>query len=343
MGRGAHPVKALVTGGGGFLGGAIINLLLARGDSVRSFARGAYPTLAARGVEVIQGDITDAAAVIAACAGVDVVFHVAAKAGAWGPYREYQRANVDGTRNVLAGCRAHGVGRVVYTSSPSVVTTPGDMEGANESVPYPSHYEAAYPATKAEAERAVLASNSPDLATVALRPHAIWGPGDTNIAPRLIERACAGRLRKIGYADKLVDATYIDNAASAHLLAADKLAPDSPLAGHAYFIANDEPMPLWKLIAGILEAHGAPPVGPPVPLELVLVISSILEAVHRTFHLPGEPLMTRWAAHELGTAHWFDLSAAKRDLGYVPLISTAEGLARLKAHVAAQRIEGASP
>ncbi|MDB5100436.1 MAG: 3-beta hydroxysteroid dehydrogenase/isomerase [Cyanobacteria bacterium RYN_339] len=321
-------MKALVTGGGGFLGGAIIDQLLARGDQVRSFQRGDYPALAAKGVEVVKGDVADAAAVIAACEGIDVVFHVAAKAGAWGPYAEYHRANVGGTRNVLAGCRAHGVRKLVYTSSPSVVFGGGDMEGADESVPYASHYEAPYPATKAEAERAVLASNGPDLATVALRPHLIWGPGDTNITPRLIARAKAGRLRKIG-ADKLVDATYIDNAAHAHLLAADRLGPE--IAGKAYFIANDEPMPAFDLVNGILDAAGLPPVTSAVPLGLAYAIGGLLEGVHGLFNLPGEPVLTRWTARELGTAHWFDLGAAKRDLGYVPLVSTQEGLQRLKA------------
>lgn len=329
-------MKALVTGGGGFLGGAIIDRLLQRGDTVRSYARGDYPELTARGVEVVRGDLTDPAAVIAACEGVDVVFHVAAKAGAWGPYADYQRANVDGTRNVMAGCRAHGVRRLVYTSSPSVIFNGRDMEGVDESVPYPAHHEAAYPATKAEAERAVLASNGPDLATVALRPHAIWGPGDTNITPRLVERARTGRLRRIGTTPKRVDATYIDNAAHAHILAADRLAPGAAMAGRAYFIANNEPMPLWDLIDGILAAHGLPAAGPPVPLGVVLAASTVLEAAHTLFSRPGEPLMTRWAANELGTAHWFDLTAARRDLGYEPVVSTAEGLERLRAHVASQ-------
>jgi nucleoside-diphosphate-sugar epimerase len=321
-------MKALVTGGGGFLGGAIIDQLLRRGDSVRSFQRGDYPQLTAKGVEVVKGDVADAAAVIAACEGVDVVFHVAAKAGAWGPYEDYHRANVGGTRNVLAGCRAHGVRKLVYTSSPSVVFDGQDMEGQDERVPYAAHYEAPYPATKAEAEKAVLASNSEDLWTVALRPHLIWGPGDTNITPRLIERARAGRLKRIG-ADKKIDATYIDNAASAHLLAADRLGPE--IGGKAYFIANDEPMNAFDLVNGILGAAGLPPVTSGVPLGVAYAVGGLLEGVHGLFNLPGEPILTRWTARELGTAHWFDLSAAKRDLGYVPVVSTQEGLARLRA------------
>lgn len=329
-------MKALVTGGGGFLGGAIVDQLLARGDAVRTFARGDYPQLVAKGVEHVRGDLADAAAVIRACEGVDVVFHVAALAGAWGPYETFRRANVDGTRNVMAGCRANGVRRLVYTSSPSVVFPGGDLEGADESVPYPAHFEAHYPATKAEAERAVLATNGDDLATVALRPHCIWGPGDTNITPRLVARARQGRLRRIGTGKQLVDATYIDNAAYAHLLAADRLAVGAAIAGRAYFIANGEPQPTWDLIDGILAAHGLPPAGPPVPLGVVLAATTVLETTHALLRLPGEPLMTRWAARELATSHWFDLTAARRDLGYQPIVSTAEGLERLRAHVAGQ-------
>ncbi len=218
-------MNALVTGGGGFLGGAIVRRLTARGDRVCSLSRGRYPALDALGVEQMQGDVADAAAVDAAVAGRDIVFHVAAKAGVWGPYAEYHRANVVGTQNVLSACRKHGVRRLVYTSSPSVVFNGRDMEGVDESVPYPEHYEVAYPKTKAEAERLVLAANGADLATVALRPHLIWGPGDNHLTPRILERGRAGRLRRIGRANKRIDATYIDNAADAHILAADRLRP----------------------------------------------------------------------------------------------------------------------
>jgi nucleoside-diphosphate-sugar epimerase len=326
-------MKALVTGGGGFLGGAIIKLLLERGIAVRSFARGDYPQLRERGVEVVRGDLADPAAVIAACEGIDVVFHVAALAGAWGPYKDFERANVDGTRNVLAGCRAFGITRLVYTSSPSVVFDGGDQAGVDESVPYARHHEAPYPATKAAAERIVLVSNSPELATVALRPHLIWGPGDTNITPRLVARARAGRLRRIG--DGVVDATYIDNAAHAHLLAMDRLAPGSAIAGKAYFIANDEPIATWTLINEILAAAGAPRVDAAVPPGVAYVLAGLAEGVHGLFGLPGEPVLTRWAARELATTHYFNLAAARRDLGYAPLVSTAEGLERLRAYYAA--------
>jgi nucleoside-diphosphate-sugar epimerase len=326
-------MRALVTGGGGFLGGVVVRMLRARGDEVASFSRGRYPALEALGVEQLQGDLADAAAVARAVAGRDVVFHVAARAGIWGPYRDYFRANVLGTDNVLSACRLHGVRRLVYTSSPSVVFDGRDMAGADESAPYPAHYDAHYPRTKAEAERRVLAADGPDLATVALRPHLIWGPGDNHLVPRILARARAGRLRRIGKADKLVDSVYIDNAAEAHLLAADRLRPGAPAAGRAYFVSNGEPLPTWELVNGILAAGGLPPVTRSVPAWLAVAVGGLCELAWGLFRLGGEPPMTRFLARELATAHWFDIGAARRDLGYVPRVRIAEGLRRLAEHL----------
>jgi nucleoside-diphosphate-sugar epimerase len=322
-------MKALVTGGGGFLGSAIVRRLAARGDAVRSFARGDYPPLRSLGVEVVQGDIADAAAVAAVAQGCDIVFHVAAKPGIWGPYTEYHRTNVLGTENVLAACRQHGIRRLVYTSSPSVVFDGHDMEGADESVPYPAHYHAAYPQTKAIAERAVLQANGPDLATVALRPHLIWGPGDPHLVPRIIARARSGRLRRIGHRPNVIDTVYIDNAADAHLLAAARLAPGSPIAGKAYFITQGEPLPLWDMINRILAAAGLPPVTKSVPVWLATAAGWLCEVVYGLCRIRAEPPMTRFVARELSTAHWFNIDAARHDLGYRPAVSLEEGLKRL--------------
>jgi nucleoside-diphosphate-sugar epimerase len=322
-------MNALVTGGGGFLGGAIVRRLRARGDSVRSLARRRYPDLDALGVTQHQGDIADAQAVVESAAGCEIVFHVAAKAGVGGRYAEYRRANVTGTENVLAACRTHHVPRLVYTSSPSVVFNGRDMEGVDESAPYAAHYDAHYPRTKAIAEQLVLRANGPDLATVALRPHLIWGPGDNHLIPRIIARARAGRLRRIGGASKLIDSIYIDNAADAHLLAADRLAPGSPIAGKAYFLSQGEPVPLWGLVNRILAAAGLPPVTRSVPYGVAFAAGWALETAYALLHLRGEPPMTRFLARELSTAHWFDLSAARRDLGYAPSVSLDEGLRRL--------------
>ena len=326
---------ALVTGGGGFLGQVIARKLVAQGDAVRSLARGDYPLLRAEGIETIRGDISDRATVLRAADGCDVVFHVAAKAGVWGPYADYHRANVEGTRSVLEACRIARVGRLVYTSSPSVVAGvgSGNIEGGNESLPYPDRFATAYPQTKAEAERLILAANGPDLATVALRPHLIWGPGDNHLAPRIIARARSGKLRRVGDGTNRVDSIYVDNAADAHLLAADRLAisgPNSPPAGRAYFISQNDPRPLWDLVNGILRAAHLPPVARSVSPGVAHAAGATLELVHRLFRLPGEPRMTRFVAHQLSAAHWFDTTAATRDLGYEPAISIEEGMSRLE-------------
>jgi nucleoside-diphosphate-sugar epimerase len=333
-------MKALVTGGGGFLGGAVVRLLRARGDEVRSFSRGRYPALAALGVEQMTGDLTDPEAVAMAVDGCEVVFHVAAKAGVWGPAAEYHLANVTGTENVIAACRKHGVRRLVFTSSPSVVFDGRDMEGVNESVPYPTHYEAAYPQTKALAEQAVLRANDPELATVSLRPHLIWGPGDPHLIPRLLARSRAGQLRRIGRAEKLIDTVYVDNAAQAHVLAADRLTPESSVAGKAYFISNGEPVPLWDFVNYVLAAAGLPPVTRSVPAGVAYAAGWLLETAHRLLRRSGEPRMTRFVARELATAHWFDISASRRDLGYEPRVSIAEGLRRLRESFAAATMAG---
>ena len=322
-------MKALVTGGGGFLGSAIVRLLVQRGDEVRSFSRGEYPELARLGVSQFRGDLADRDALARSAQGCDVVFHVAAKAGIWGRYADFYRANVTGTENVIDACFQHGIGRLVYTSSPSVVFDGRDVEGGNESIPYPPHYDALYPQTKAMGEKLVLAANSPLLATLSLRPHLIWGPGDNHLVPRIIARGKAGRLRRIGSRLCLVDTVYVDNAAQAHLLAADLLVPGGAIAGRTYFISNCEPLPLWERVNRILAAAGMPPVTRSIPAGAALAAGALCEAVWFALRLSGEPPMTRFVAREMATAHWFDISAARRDLGYKPQISIDEGLKRL--------------
>lgn len=324
-------MKALVTGGAGFLGSAIVRRLLARGDRALSFSRSAHPEIEALGAETLRGDVADPDAVRRAVVDCDVVFHVAAKVGGWGPRVEYWRTNVTGTAHLIEACRRAGVRKFVYTSTPSVVHTGGDIEGGDESLPYATHFEAAYPETKAAAERLVLAANAPTLSTVALRPHLIWGPRDNQLVPRLLERARAGRLRLVGNARKLVDATYIDNAADAHVLAADRLAPDAACAGRAYFIAQGEPVPAAELINGVLAAAGLPPETRRIPAAFAWWAGALAEAAFWLMRREDEPPLTRFAARQLATAHWYDLSASRRDLGYAPRVSTADGLERLRA------------
>ena len=323
-------MKALVTGGGGFLGGAIVRRLVERGWSVRAFQRGHYPLLDELGVEQIRGDIADPEAVSGVVDGCDIVFHLAAKVEPWGAYKPFYRTNVVGTENVLTAMRSGGVPKLVFTSTPSVVHSGGDLEGVDESEPYPEHFEAAYPQTKAMAEMAVLAANDSELSTVALRPRLIWGPEDTNLVPQLVARARSGQLRLIGDGSNLVDTVYIDNAVDAHMLAADRLEPGAPCAGRPYFISNGEPRPMKEIINGILGAAGLPPEERTVPLAAALVAGAVFGNLYKVFPKKEGPRMTRFVARNFFSAHWFDISAARRDLGYEPRVSIDEGLARLR-------------
>jgi 2-alkyl-3-oxoalkanoate reductase len=322
-------MKVLVTGGGGFVGKAVVRELVYQGHEVRSFARGDYPALREWGVDARRGDIGDFEAVDGAVDGVEAVFHIAAKAGVAGRYADYYRSNVIGTQNVIDACRRRGAGKLIFTSSPSVTFGGTDQEGEDEHARYPERYLAAYPQTKAIAERLVLEANGRELATVALRPHLIWGPGDTQLVPRVVSRAKAGRLRIVGTGEKLVDATYIDNVVDAHLLAAYRLLPDAPCAGRAYFITNGEPWPMAKILNGILRAAGLAPIEKTISEDAAYGIGAVLEKVWSVLHLPGEPPMTRFIARQLATAHWYDISAAKRDLDYEVQVSMDEGMTRL--------------
>lgn len=321
---------ALVTGGSGFLGKAIVHLLLGKGLKVRVLCRGDYPELVSAGCEIFKGEVSDQELVNRAANGCDIVFHVAAKAGIEEPYSEYERINFHGTLAVLNACRQFKVRRLVYTSSPSVVFAHGDVEGADESLPYPPHHDAYYPATKCMAEKAVLKAAGSELATVAIRPHLIWGPGDNQLTPRLVNKARAGRLKFVGDGQNKVDTVYIDNAAAAHMLAAEKLWPGSPISGKAYFITNGDPRPISEITNLIIGAAGVPPVTATISPKIAWFIGLLCEIAYKTFKIKGEPPITRWVAGELSTAHWFNISAAKRDLDYRPQVSIEEGIARLK-------------
>lgn len=323
-------MKALVTGGGGFLGTAIVRQLKARGDEVRTLSRNPHPQLDELGVEQHRGDVADPRIVDDAAAGCDVVFHTAAKAGIWGPFNDYFRSNVEGTRNVVDSCRKLGIDRLIFTSSPSVVFNGDDLAGADESIPYARKFEAAYPQTKAQAERIVLSANSGSLAAVSLRPHLIWGPGDTNLLPRIIARAQSGRLHRIGRTDPLIDPIYIDNAAEAHLLAADRLFPGSPIAGKIYFVTQGEPIPLWTMINSMLRAAQLPPVDRSIPAAIAMSLGLLMEWGYRIAGRTEDPPVTRFLVRELSTTHWFKIDAARRDLGYHPRVTFDEGFRRLE-------------
>ncbi|MDO8806389.1 MAG: NAD-dependent epimerase/dehydratase family protein [Elusimicrobiota bacterium] len=322
-------MKALVTGGGGFLGGAIVELLLSKGVSVRSFSRAEYPRLAKLGVECLRGDIADRDTALKACQGCDTVFHVAAKVGMWGRYEDFHETNVNGTASLLAAAKAAGAARFIFTSSPSVVFTGGDVEGWDETAPYTASFDSYYAKTKSLAELLALAADSPEFSTVALRPHLVWGPGHDHMISRIVSQGKAGKLRRIGNFNKPIDTTYIDDAAMAHWLAAEKLHPGAACAGRAYFISQGDPRPNWDIINMILAASGAGPVAKTIPYGLAYAAAAAMETAWRLARSSNEPPLTRFILQQLTTAHWFNISAARRDLGYVPGVTIEQGMERL--------------
>jgi len=320
--------RVLVTGGGGFLGQAIVKLLRKKAYEIRSFSRSTYPELENLQVEQVQGDISDANAVEQACKGMDLVFHVAAKTGVWGNYRSYFATNVIGTQNVIAACMARGISYLVHTSSPSVAYNENAVQGADESLPYPSNYLTNYQKTKFLAEQAVVQASSKTLKTIVLRPRLIWGPGENQMIPRIIARA--NRLVQVGENRNLIDTIYVDNAAEAHVLAAEKLQQNHALSGNIYFISQDQPIYCWEMINRILEAAGKSPVKRSIPAGLAYALGAVMEIIFKLLRLSGEPQMTRFLSRELSQSHYFNINAAKKDLGYVPRVSIDEGFERLK-------------
>lgn len=321
---------ALVTGGGGFLGLYIVEQLLDDGFEVRSFSRSSYESLRKLNVEHVAGDLRDATAVERACEGVDVVFHTAAVPGIWGSREMFFGINTTGTENVISACRKHKVPKLVYTSSPSVVFGGEDHVNADETLPYPKTWLAHYPASKAAAEQQVLAASDESLATCALRPHLIWGPRDTQLVPRLIRRAKAGRLRIIGEGSNEISMAYVENVAAAHLQAARALAPDSPVSGQAYFINEPEPIGCWDWINTLLARAGLPPVQKRISTKAAYRIGAVLECFYTALRLSSEPPMTRFLASQLSTSHSYDITKAQRDFDYQPIVSIEEGLAKLE-------------
>ncbi|MGD9642353.1 MAG: NAD-dependent epimerase/dehydratase family protein [Elusimicrobiales bacterium] len=326
-------MKALVTGGGGFLGRAIVRLLLAKGAQVRILARGDYQDLRDLGVECVRGSVADEETAARACRDRDTVFHAASKVGMWGSYADFYNANVLGTATLLAAAKAAGAARFVYTSTPSVVYPAGggDVAGWSESAPYPASYDSLYAETKARAERLALKANSPHFSTVALRPHLVWGPGRDHMIATIVARGRAGRLRRIGTYNALIDTTYVDDAAAAHWLAAERLAPGAACAGKAYFISQGDPRPNWDIVNMILAAAGVPPVTRSMPYAAARAAAAVLETAWRLARLRSEPPLTRFVLQQLTTAHWFNITAARRDLGYAPSVTIEQGMEKLKA------------
>jgi nucleoside-diphosphate-sugar epimerase len=320
-----------ITGASGFIGGKVTERLLAAGRRVRVLARRPLPHLEKLGAEVVSGDLDDTAALRRGCTGAGTVFHVAGRVGVWGPAADFFRVNVGGTRHVLAACHAAGVRRLVYTSSPSVVYNGRDLAGVNESAPLCTAAPCAYPTSKAAAECLVSNAHSAELTTVSLRPHLVWGPGDQNVVPRVLTLAQKGKLAIIGSGQNKVDVTHITNVVDAHLLA--EQAGAATAGGKAFFITNGEPVVLWDWVNQLLRGLGRPEITRHVSLGAAYVAGGAMEAFWRVLPLKGEPPMTRFVAKEMATDHWFDISAARRDLGYAPRVTMAAGTAELIEHL----------
>jgi len=323
-------LKILVTGGGGFLGSSICRQLALFQHQVTAFQRNPAKHLADNGILSVSGDISNFHGLLAAAQGCEAIIHTAGKAGIWGDPDDFQRINVEGTANVIRACKELAIPNLVYTSSPSIVHSGGDIGGADESIPIASHFIAPYPASKAAAEKMVTAANSTGLKTTALRPHLIWGPGDPHILPRLAARASGGTLALPG-PNKIIDTIYVENAALAHVKALDELRGASRCAGKAYFVTNNEPMPQGRIIQKLLAAIGIEVRIRAVPVGLAKMAGSICEFAWRTFGLKSEPPVTRFSVEQLATAHWFDTTAAERDFDFRPTISIEQGLDHLRA------------
>jgi len=324
-------VKALVTGANGFLGSYLVRHLLKHNYEVTAMTRRRDEGLASLNVEMAHGDVRDFDSVLSACTGQDIVFHTAAISGIWGPWKRYYTTNTVGTRNVVDACVQTSVRRLIYTSSPSVTFNGQHQTNIDESAPYPKRWLCHYPHSKALAEQNVLSANDTfDLLTCALRPHLIWGPGDRHLIPRLIERAKKKQLRRVGDGVNLVDTIYVENAAEAHVQAAQALVDDSPLCGNAYFISQDDPVNCWEWINEILQIAGVPRVRQSISFRWAYRLGYALESFHELTNKDSEPRMTRFLAAQLAKNHYFDISRAKRDFGYSPRIGNSEGMLRLK-------------
>jgi len=330
-------MRAVVTGGGGFLGRRIVELLCTRGDDVRVVDRQRHPSIEPLGARVVAADVRDAAALRAAFEHADVVYHGAGRVGFWGPRDAFWSINVEGTRAVLDAARRCGVPRLVYTSTPSVVGYARDVENGGPELPYAAVHENAYGQSKCAAERLVLAANGTGIATVALRPHVIIGPGDKRVLPGVVRRAIRGQLRVIGDGRNKIDLTYVDNAAWAHLDAADALTDSrAPSAGRPYFITNDQPVFLWKWLNELLGELDLPPVTRSLSFPTARLVGLLTEMIWTGLGVTRDPPITRALASVLARSHWYDIEPARRDLGYRVRVPMEEATRRTACWLAEQ-------
>jgi 2-alkyl-3-oxoalkanoate reductase len=321
-------MRVLVTGASGFLGKAVGESLVAAGHEVRTFQRRPSQIL---GAEDVLGSVTDQSAVFAVVDGIDAIIHLAAKVSLAGDRSEFDAVNVGGTRAIVAGASRAGVSRLVMVSSPSVAHSGLSIMGDDALAADPVHARGEYARSKAAAELLALGADSPSLRVVAVRPHLVWGPGDTQLVERIVERARAGRLPLLDHGAALIDTTYVDNAASGITAALNRVAE---VHGRSYVITNGEPRPVAELLAGMCTAAGVRAPSWRVPSGVAKAGGALIEAVWRVKPGSDEPPMTRFLAEQLSTAHWFDQRRTRDELQWAPRVTIDEGFGRLAAFYA---------
>ncbi len=320
--------SAFVTGGSGFIGGRLVERLVGEGRAVRALARSAAAAAAveALGAEAVRGDLGDRASLAAGAAGTEVAFHLAAHLGEWGPWEDFERGNVEGTRNALAACAEAGVRRFVHCGTEAALMAGEPLVDVDETNPLRPDSRAPYPATKAKAEMAVLAANRDGFETVALRPRFVWGKGDTTLLPELVETVDKGQFAWIGGGRNVTDTTHVDNVVEGLVLAAAKGRP-----GESYFVTDGEPVVFREFVTVMLETQGVKAPSRSVPAWTAAPMAGICEAAWKLLPLPGDPPMTRFRSWLLTQECTIRIDKARGELGYTPVITHEQGLAELRA------------
>ena len=320
------PRAAFVTGGSGFIGGRLIDRLVADGWRVRALARSdaSAGVVADHGAEAVRGDLADVAAMADGARGCDVAFHLAAHLGDWGKPADFERGNVQGTANVIAGCRRAGVGRMIHVGTEAAILAGQPLVDADESVPLRPDSPALYSASKARAEALVLAANGDGLETVVVRPRFVWGRGDTTLLPRMVEMVREGRFAWIGGGRHRTSITHVDNVVEGLVLAADGGVP-----GHAYFVTDDETVVFRDFVTQLLATQGVEAPRRSVPAPVARAVAATSEVLWRRLPLRGEPPLTRFVVWVSSLDTTLDDSRARREFGYAPVVTLEQGLAEL--------------
>jgi nucleoside-diphosphate-sugar epimerase len=318
---------AFVTGGSGFIGGRLIERLVGEGKSVRALARseGSESRVAELGAVPVRGDLGDRASLAAGAAGAEVAFHLAAHLGEWGPWEEFEKGNLEGTQNALAACADAGVRRFVHCGTEAALMAGDPLVGVDETTPLRPDSRAPYPATKAKAELAVRAANRDGFETVALRPRFVWGKGDTTLLPELIATIEAGKFAWIGGGRNVTDTTHVDNVVEGMLLASEKGQP-----GDAYFVTDGKPIVFREFVTAMLETQGVEPPNRSLPAWTAAPLARVAETAWKLLPLSGDPPMTSFRSWLLTQECTIDISKARDELGYAPIVSHEQGLAELR-------------